>query len=117
MPCVDDWKHYRALRWQAFFGWLGGSYLGRFTSDISRLYYALFRTYMNVVVYWTLTALSLIAGFGLLIFTWTRLGWWPCPRCGRPFFAAGTRFLGKYGGTNPFARRCRQCGLRKWACD
>jgi hypothetical protein len=33
---------------------------------------------------------------------------WPCPRCGRPFFLT-------WSGCNWFARRCLHCGLPKWA--
>jgi hypothetical protein len=114
---VDDWKRYRLLRWQAFFGWLGGCYLGRFPSDLARLYYAVFHSLMNLVIYWLLYGLCAVAAFSLLIFTWTRLGRWPCPRCGRLFFSFGQTVFGKDFGSNPFRWRCRYCRLRKWACD
>ncbi len=36
-----------------------------------------------------------------------------CPRCGSRFYA-----LWSWGmGHNPLARKCRNCGLRKWQCD
>lgn len=31
---------------------------------------------------------------------------WPCPRCSRPFFRAGT-----WAGPNMFTKRCTHCGL------
>ena len=31
---------------------------------------------------------------------------WPCPRCGEPFFRAGT-----WAGPNMFTKRCLHCGL------
>ena len=35
-----------------------------------------------------------------------------CPNCGHRFYA-----WGPYGlGYNSFARKCRNCGLRKWHC-
>lgn len=116
MACAEDWKHYRVLRWQAFLGWLFGAYMGRFASDLSRLYYALFHTSMNLKVYWGLTAICVAAGFSILLYTWIRWGWWACPRCGGPFFGT-TPFFGKACGANPFRRTCSNCGLRKWACN
>jgi hypothetical protein len=35
-----------------------------------------------------------------------------CPRCGRGFY-----FYWGGWGHNPFARKCGNCGLRKWDCD
>lgn len=35
-----------------------------------------------------------------------------CPRCGFRFFAFGPFGL----GVNQFARKCRNCGLKKWHC-
>ena len=31
---------------------------------------------------------------------------WPCPRCGKPFFRAGT-----WAGPNMFTKRCLHCSL------
>jgi hypothetical protein len=36
-----------------------------------------------------------------------------CPRCGERFYAWGSWGLGH----NSFARKCRNCGLRKYQCD
>jgi hypothetical protein len=36
-----------------------------------------------------------------------------CPRCGNCFYAWGPWGLGH----NSFARKCRNCGLRKWQCE
>jgi predicted RNA-binding Zn-ribbon protein involved in translation (DUF1610 family) len=36
---------------------------------------------------------------------------WSCPRCGKPFHSRIHRF-GRW--SNPFARRCINCGLPKW---
>jgi hypothetical protein len=45
-------------------------------------------------------AASVVAG--------VRAAWFPCPRCGKPFFAS-------WWYRNPFARKCVHCGLPKWA--
>jgi hypothetical protein len=39
---------------------------------------------------------------------------WRCPRCGEAFF--GPRRLG-FHSVSAFARRCRHCGLAKWAVE
>ncbi len=117
MACLDEWKRYRVLRWQAFFGWLGGCYLGRFPSDLARLYYAVFQSSMNLMIYWILYGLCAITAFSLLIFTWSRLAHWPCPRCCRRFFSFGPSLFFKDAGSNLLRRKCKYCGLRKWACD
>ncbi|SNS33732.1 hypothetical protein SAMN05421770_101558 [Granulicella rosea] len=36
-----------------------------------------------------------------------------CPRCGSKFYRNGPGIF----GLNRFARKCRNCGLRKWQCD
>ena len=114
MTCQEQWKHYRKLRWQAFFGWLFGAYLGRFPSDFNVLLYKLCGFYLPMWAFYMLLVICAVIGFSTLIYTWTRLGRWPCPRCGQPFFA-----WGPFGnlGSNPFKMKCRNCGLRKWQCD
>lgn len=46
-----------------------------------------------------------IAAYGV---AGVRAAWFPCPRCGKPFFA-------RWWYRNPFARQCVHCGLPKWA--
>lgn len=51
-----------------------------------------------------------VGGVGLLVFGLgiIRVNMWRCPRCNRLFFSKGLTL-------NPLARRCRHCGLAKWA--
>jgi hypothetical protein len=51
------------------------AYMGRFASDLSRLYYALFDTSMNLKVYWGLTAISITAGLVVLSSLWAAVLW------------------------------------------
>jgi hypothetical protein len=55
---------------------------------------------------------SLTAGMIMVVVARFRLGGFRCPRCTQHFFRRRTRWL-EYG--NPFARRCLNCGLPKWA--
>jgi hypothetical protein len=50
-------------------------------------------------------ALSWMAAFLVTSF---RQAYFPCPKCGEPFFAM-------WWYRNPFARKCVHCGLPKWA--
>jgi MFS family permease len=59
-----------------------------------------------------LAPISLTAGFITLVVARIRLGRFRCPRCTEDFFRRRTRWL-EY--SNPFARRCLNCGLPKWA--
>jgi predicted RNA-binding Zn-ribbon protein involved in translation (DUF1610 family) len=36
-----------------------------------------------------------------------------CPRCGERFY----RVDSLRNGLNPFQKKCRNCGLRKWQCE
>jgi len=116
MSCQEQWDRYRKLQWQAFFGWLGGSYLGRFPSDLTMLIYKTTGHSMPQIVFYTLLAISAVVAFSLLIFTWTRYGNFPCPQCRKRFFASGSKGLVSRYETNPFIRECRNCGLKKWQC-
>lgn len=59
-----------------------------------------------------LAPISLTVGFITLVVARIRLGNFRCPRCTKDFFRRRTRWL-EY--SNPFARRCLNCGLPKWA--
>jgi hypothetical protein len=54
--------------------------------------------------------ISILAGAWLTLFVvaGTRLGSFPCPRCGRPFFKT-------WWYNNGLATRCLHCGLPKWS--
>ena len=52
-----------------------------------------------------------IAVMGGWFLLYQRIVWWPCPRCGKPFFTTWFRHW-------PFAGQCLHCGLGKYApCD
>jgi predicted RNA-binding Zn-ribbon protein involved in translation (DUF1610 family) len=53
-------------------------------------------------------AVSVVTFFVTLI----QHSYWPCPRCGEQFHHR-RRELGNFN--NPFANRCANCGLPKWA--
>ena len=61
-----------------------------------------------------LVPISLTAGFITLVVARIRLSRFRCPRCAQHFFWRRTRWL-EY--SNPFARRCLNCGLPKWAAE
>jgi len=115
MNCQERWAHYRKLRWQAFFAWLGGSYLGRFPGDLSWLIHKISGHYLPDWLYYALVGVCLVTAFGFLIFTWHRWAAWPCPRCKLPFCIVG-RNIYALTWRNPFARKCVNCGLKKWTC-
>src|SRR5207245_7151129 len=53
-----------------------------------------------------------VTGFFLFggVWAWMGFRWafWPCPRCGRPFFY-------KFPWGNVYRLKCVHCGLEKWA--
>jgi len=122
VSCEERWKLYRRLRWEAFGGWLLGAYMGRFPGDLAHLVYLLFGVEMPLWLYYALLSVSAILAFSLLIFTWGRLAEFPCPRCGIAFRYAGGvprwwQFIERSSRFSPFARKCQNCGLRKWSCE
>ncbi len=114
MTCEEQWARYRKLRWQAFFGWLFASYMGRFSLDLSRFIHLISGFYLPDRVFYVLVPISILIGFSGLFVTWFRWGWWACPRCAKPFFGVST--FGLVLGANPFRRNCGNCDLRKWTC-
>jgi len=114
MTCQEQWTHYRKLRWQAFFAWIGGAYLGRFSIDFSSFLHWVTGLWEPEWLFYTMEAICVVIAFSFLIFTWTRWAKWPCPRCKKPFF--GVVFFGKVLGANPFHRYCWNCDLKKWQC-
>lgn len=95
---ADCWQAYRKRRnlvWFAFLGYVPVCLLVAFVS------FKLFSTLKPAfVVAFAWMGFYVVAGNLFLRF--------PCPRCGKPFFA-------KWWYYNGFARRCVHCGLRKYA--
>src|SRR5947208_2186536 len=94
----DEWKEYRRRY---------------------RLFFTIFLSYVPgvaaigiLVTRWSGSEVPIyfVAGAWMLAFAVTsvRLSTFPCPRCGKWFFAA-------WYFHNPLARRCVHCGLPKWA--
>jgi len=84
-----------------------------------RLFFAIFLSYVPgvwlvaiPVMYWfgSETPVYFIAGAWMIAFAvaGSRVSMFPCPRCGKWFFAT-------WYFHNPLARRCVHCGLPKWA--
>ena len=103
--CALSWARYRELArvaWILFAGWipyglLVSLVLGHLVAELSSGW-----IFAAVVPY--IAALVIVANMA---------GNLRCPRCGYRFFA-----LGPFGlGHNSFARKCRNCGLKKWQCD
>ena len=114
MTCEEQWKQYRKLRWQAFWGWLGGAYLGRFPLDLTWLIYKVSGHNLPETVYNGLVGVSLVTAFTFLNITWTRWGTWPCPRCKLPFCIVGRHF---YALTLAQPFRSQMCELRAKEMD
>jgi len=83
-----------------------------------RLFWLVFATYVPGVaiigvplarLFRTGILVGVTAGLWMLAFVVTAnyLGFWKCPRCGKPFFR-------KWWYHNSFARKCVHCELRKW---
>jgi predicted RNA-binding Zn-ribbon protein involved in translation (DUF1610 family) len=101
--CPNRWRnHRRWIRrtWALFAGWVPA----------------------NLAVFYVLHKLSVPEGWWMFV---TPVGYaivmivvanitsnFRCPRCGQRFYAWGPWGLGH----NSFARKCRNCGLRKWQC-
>ena len=101
--CADSWKTYKKqmrVFWAFSLGWM---------------------PFGGLVALLILTWLKLSSVFAFVpmfayMFAWLVCANIPvrlrCPQCGARFFAFGPWGL----GTNQFARKCRNCGLKKFAC-
>ena len=101
---TESWQRYRLLRRAVWIGALT-PFVGAF------LALALDRWLPGAML---LAPVAITVGFITVIVAQFGLGSFSCPRCTQPFFYRTTRWL-RYG--NPFARRCLNCGLPKWAKD
>jgi hypothetical protein len=101
--CTEVWaKHrlYTRLTWALFIGWIPYGAL------VIEVFYVLLRQSSFVIPAIVPYALALIIVSNIV-------SMFRCPRCGSRFYAWGPFGLGHNG----FARKCRDCGLRKWQCD
>ena len=97
-PSIDAWDEYRKRRKRAFFAFI--AYVP-VVSVIALLSLCLFSTFTPaLVVAFAWMVFLVIVGNVVVRF--------PCPRCGKWFFA-------KWWYHNGFARRCIHCGLPKYA--
>jgi hypothetical protein len=99
---AEDWKEYRRLRRKFSLVWLGYvPGVGLFAMVVDFL----FHTYVPAFIFafawgiWFLAAASELAGF-------------QCPRCGENFGSKRGFWHIRWG---PLARKCQNCGLRKFA--
>lgn len=105
------WRSYRCWSrafWLVFFG-----YLPAVASLVDRV---VRRTYGDAANTTTLfIALAWMIAFAVIGYQKTNFS---CPRCGEMFFRAWDgRPWRKDWHSNPFARSCRHCGLRKWSVE
>jgi hypothetical protein len=102
---ASAWAAHRKVRrvlWGLLAGWIPyGAFVGVI---ILGLFPGLNSGWIFVAVAPYLIALGVVANL---------VGNFRCPRCGFRFFAWGPFGLGH----NTFARKCRNCGLKKWQCD
>src|SRR6476469_6301279 len=91
----DDYRKRRNLAWFAFLGYVPVCFT---VAVLSMRLFATFTPAFVVAIGWMV--FFLVAGNVVLRF--------PCPRCGKPFFA-------KWWYHNSLARRCVHCGLPKYA--
>jgi hypothetical protein len=99
--CAEMWKKHRTLtwiNWALFAAWVP---FGIFVLNIAQW------THSNYA------GLALIPYFVVFMIVGTRVSLFRCPRCGNRFHRWGPWGI----GNNPFARKCWNCGLRKWQCD
>lgn len=91
----DDYRRRRNLAWVAFLGYVPVVFM---VAVLSMRLFSTFTPAFVVAIAWMV--FFAIAGNLALRF--------PCPRCGKWFFA-------KWWYHNSFARRCVHCGLPKYA--
>ena len=98
MAIPNPWDEYRRRRNLAWFAFLAYVPVCFVVAVLSMRLFSTFTPAFAVAIAWMI--FSVIAGNLALRF--------PCPRCGKWFFA-------KWWYHNNFARKCVHCGLPKWA--
>jgi hypothetical protein len=99
--CLEQWtKHRKQTRivWALFVGWIP---------------YGIFVLRTETSTHSDYVGLALIPYVLVLMIVSAKASWFRCPRCRERFYAWGPWGLGHNG----FARKCRNCGLRKWQCE
>jgi uncharacterized membrane protein (DUF485 family) len=104
LNCAEEWKKHRIrtrIALGLFVGWLPYGFLVSFLLNWlhSRVDFAFGAAVIPYAL--ALIVLSIVVSH------------FHCPRCGSRFYAWGPWGMGHNG----FARKCRNCGLRKWQCD
>ena len=101
--CLESWQRHRSRcrwSWGLLAGWIPFGMALIKTADALRLPTPIFIACGGAYI----VALMGVS-FSVNLFR--------CPRCGHRFYAWGPFGLGH----NSFARKCRNCGLRKWKCE
>jgi hypothetical protein len=101
--CAGAWaghRRYTHVTWALFFCWIP---YGALVFEVFQELLHLPNFVIPVIVPYVLA----------LIIVSNLVSRFRCPRCGSRFYAWGPFGLGHNG----FARKCRNCGLRKWKCD
>jgi hypothetical protein len=99
--CSEKWKKHRTLTrisWALFAAWIP---YGILVFNIGCWAHS---DYAGVAIILYFVAFMVIS---------TRVSLFRCPGCGERFYAWAPSGLGH----NSFARKCRNCGLRKWQCE
>ncbi|HXE09730.1 MAG TPA: hypothetical protein VN612_17630 [Acidobacteriaceae bacterium] len=104
VDCTEAWaKHCRLNRisWIMFAAWIPYGMVGGLA------FYKFFpNANSNLVFVWVIPYVITLIVVGNMVSRFR------CPKCGYRFYAFGPFGLGHNG----FARKCRNCGLRKWQC-
>lgn len=100
-PYAEAWQEYRCRMWTLVLWFVGAAAVG--LPAAAWLSMRFDRAGWPLLV-WFVVA---VAGMSVVV---VRHQLWRCPRCGRPFFINMTRWA-----ASPYSRRCRHCGLPKWA--
>jgi hypothetical protein len=100
--CSEEWAEHRKqtrIVWVLFAGWI----------PYGALSFMLLNWLHLAAAIWVAIILYVIV---LVVFS-VSVSNFACPRCGERFYAWGRWGLGH----NSFARKCGNCGLRKWQCE
>jgi hypothetical protein len=104
LDCAEEWKKHRIrtrIAWGLFAGWLPYGFLVSFLLRFlhSQVDFAFGAAIVPYAFTWIILSIA-VSNFR-------------CPQCGNRFYSWGPGGMGH----NSFARKCRNCGLRKWRCD
>jgi hypothetical protein len=102
--CAELWAKHRKLNrigWSLFAGWI----------PYGIVIIQVFSRWLHAKDWLVFGALGLYAIGWVAVMNFVSA--FRCPRCGSRFYAWGPWGMGH----NSFARKCRNCGLRKWQCD